>query len=91
MVGVNEVDPELEEEVSEECSKYGAVLRVIVHVVPDGTAVRIFVHFDSQESALGACQFLNNRYFGGRQVLARLYPAEEFQMRQLDLTATQDQ
>lgn len=88
MVGVNEVDPYLEEEVAEECSRYGQVLRVLVHVLGEATAsatVRIFVHFDSREAAVGAVQGLNNRFFGGRQIVARLYPDEEFQMRKLNL------
>ncbi|KAL7062920.1 hypothetical protein AAHC03_0137 [Spirometra sp. Aus1] len=83
MVDPSELDPELEEEVSEECSKFGTVLRVLVHA--NDTAVRIFVHFDSQDAAAAACASLNNRYFAGRLVVARLYPAEDFQMRNLDL------
>uniref|UniRef100_A0A0X3NXC9 Poly(U)-binding-splicing factor PUF60 n=2 Tax=Schistocephalus solidus TaxID=70667 RepID=A0A0X3NXC9_SCHSO len=83
MVDPSELDSELEEEVSEECSKFGTVLRVLVHATD--TAVRIFVHFDAQEAASAACASLNNRYFGGRLVMARLYPAEDFQMRNLDL------
>ncbi|VDD76710.1 unnamed protein product [Mesocestoides corti] len=85
MVSANEVDSYLEEEVAEECSNFGQVLRVLVHVYGDEGLVRIFVHFDSRDAAQSAVQGLNGRFFGGRQIVARLYPDEEFQMRKLDL------
>merc|ERR1712194_98898 len=52
MVGRGEVDPDLEGEISEECRKYGIVLKCVVHEIksqlaPEDEAVRIFVQFGS--------------------------------------------
>ena len=80
------VDSYLEEEVAEECHNFGEVLRVLIHVKDGSTApVRIFVHFDGHDAAVSAVQALNGRFFDGRRIAARLYPDEEFQMRNLDL------
>ncbi|KAL5111957.1 hypothetical protein TcWFU_004370 [Taenia crassiceps] len=82
---VEEVDADLEEEVAEECRNFGEVLRVLVHLMTESSTVRIFVNFDSHGAAVNAVQALNGRFFDGRQIAARLYPDEEFQMRKLDL------
>ena len=76
MVGRGEVDGMLSREVTEECSKYGRVAKVVVHEmkdVPDSQSVRIFVHFGSIKAAVTALQDLNGRFFGGRKVLATYY------------------
>ncbi len=56
MVGPGEVDQELEPEVKDECNtKYGDVIKVLIHELPDGEqeeAVRIFVEFKRIESAV---------------------------------------
>ncbi|VEL33051.1 unnamed protein product [Protopolystoma xenopodis] len=83
MASVEEVDPELEEEVQEECSNYGEVLRLLLHLTPQ-QEVRIFVHFDAIEAVKAACLALNGRFFGGRVVRARPYDNELFQLKQLD-------
>lgn len=85
MSAVEEVDADLEEEVAEECRNFGEVLRVFVHLMADSSTVRIFVNFDSHGAAVNAVRALNGRFFDGRQIVARLYPDEEFQMRKLDL------
>ncbi len=56
MVGPGEVDPDLEDEVANECSKYGQVQSVMIFEVttagyPDDQAVRIFVEFQRMEQA----------------------------------------
>ena len=57
MVGPGQVDPELEEEVAQECTtKYGAVQSVMIFEVttlgfPAEQAVRIFVEFERVEEA----------------------------------------
>ena len=54
MVGVEDVDDDLESEVTEECSKYGTVKRVIIyqekqsHEDDAEIIVKIFVVFSSQ-------------------------------------------
>ncbi|XP_055689354.1 splicing factor 45 [Lutzomyia longipalpis] len=87
MVGPGDVDSELEPEVKDECNtKYGDVVTVVIHEVPDTNpeeAVRIFVEFKRIESAIKAVVDLNGRFFGGRQVKAGFYDFEKFQNLQL--------
>jgi splicing factor 45 len=82
MVGPGEVDSELEADTREECSKYGAVRRVAIREVtsvPSEQAVRIFVHFDSQDSATKAKVDLDGRFFGGRTVVSSYYDEGHFE------------
>ncbi|XP_065223433.1 splicing factor 45 isoform X2 [Planococcus citri] len=87
MVGPGEVDQELEPEVKDECNtKYGDVVKVLIHELPNGEqeeAVRIFVEFKRIESAIKAVVDLNGRFFGGRQVKAGFYNQEKFASFQL--------
>ena len=64
MVGPGEVDPDLEDEVANECSKYGQVQSVMIFEVttagyPDDQAVRIFVEFERMEQATKVICVLN--------------------------------
>lgn len=58
MVDAEEVDEELETEVTEECSRFGEVVRVIIYQEKQGeeddaeVVVKIFVEF-SQSSGMG--------------------------------------
>lgn len=57
MVGPGEVDPDLEDEVANECSKYGQVQSVMIFEVttpgyPEEEAVRILVEFERMEQAV---------------------------------------
>ncbi|RZF48542.1 hypothetical protein LSTR_LSTR011157 [Laodelphax striatellus] len=87
MVGPGEVDSELEPEVKDECNtKYGDVIKVIIHELPEAPsdeAVRIFVEFKRIESAIKAVVDLNGRFFGGRQVKAGFYSWEKLNNLQL--------
>ncbi|XP_055637856.1 splicing factor 45 [Toxorhynchites rutilus septentrionalis] len=82
MVGPGDVDDDLEPEVKDECNtKYGEVVTVVIHEVPNVVpeeAVRIFVEFKRMESAIKAVVDLNGRFFGGRQVRAGFYSQERF-------------
>lgn len=81
MVGVEDVDDSLQEEIQDECSKYGVVERVIIYkekqsdnVDDDSdTIVKIFVEFIQMLEAERARDALNGRFFGGRLVKAELY------------------
>lgn len=83
MVRVEEVDADLQDEVTEECNNYGQVLRVLIHMTPTQD-VRIFVQFDRSDDAKLACRALNQRYFAGRVVHAKLYDEEQFQLHELN-------
>lgn len=88
MVGPDEIDDELKEEVKIECSKYGKVYDVRIHVSNNITKpsdrVRIFVVFESPSMAQVAVPALNNRWFGGNQVFCSLYSAERYYSSLLD-------
>ncbi|XP_004343397.1 hypothetical protein CAOG_07523 [Capsaspora owczarzaki ATCC 30864] len=82
MIDADEIDSMLEQEVGGECSNFGTVERVVVHVTSKND-VAIFVQFAQLEEADAAVLALNNRWFGGRQVRAQLYDEGQFQSRQL--------
>ncbi|KAK6635686.1 hypothetical protein RUM44_000940 [Polyplax serrata] len=79
MVEPQEVDETLQEEIQDECSKYGAVERVIIYNEKQSDnddsdiIVKIFVEFARTNEAESARDALNGRYFGGRLVKCSLY------------------
>lgn len=82
MVGPDDVDDLLKEEIQDECTKFGVVERVIIYNEKqtdnedDDTAdviVKIFVEFSLPSETEKAKDALNGRYFGGRLVRAELY------------------
>lgn len=82
MVGPEDVDDLLKEEIQDECSKFGVVERVIIYNEKqtdneeDDSAdviVKIFVEFSLPSETEKAKDALNGRYFGGRLVRAELY------------------
>jgi splicing factor 45 len=50
----------------------------VVHEDEGANTVKIFVHFETQESAVQAYRDLNGRYFAGRQVEATFYDESRF-------------
>ena len=78
MVSPEEVDDDLQGEVTEECGKYGKVERVVIYQEqqssrPGDAVVKIFVLFSATAEAQAALSALHNRWFGGRQVKAAFY------------------
>jgi len=79
MVGSEEVDEQLQEEIEEECSKYGDVENVIIYQErqsEDDDAeilVKIFVEFGHPSHAKKGRDSLHGRFFGGRTVVAQVY------------------
>ncbi|KAB5579550.1 hypothetical protein PHYPO_G00196300 [Pangasianodon hypophthalmus] len=84
MVGPEDIDDDLEGEVTEECGKFGAVNRVIIYQERQGEEddaeiiVKIFVEFSDSGEMNKAIQALNNRWFAGRKVMAEVYDQERF-------------
>lgn len=87
MVGPGEVDEMLAEECKQECSKYGPVNTCVIFEVseacPVEEAVRTFVFFERQESAVKAFRDMNGRFFGGRQITANFFDEGKFSKREL--------
>ncbi|KAG5447325.1 Poly(U)-binding-splicing factor puf60 [Clonorchis sinensis] len=86
MVGPDDCDDELENEVKEECCNYGSVDRVIIYQELDENGeliIKIFVVFQDSESVDRAIASLNGRYFAGRQVVAEPYDLEKFEANDL--------
>ncbi|XP_051990772.1 poly(U)-binding-splicing factor PUF60a isoform X3 [Xyrauchen texanus] len=85
MVGPEDIDDDLEGEVTEECGKFGAVNRVIIYQEKQGeeedaeVIVKIFVEFSAVFEMNKAIHALNNRWFGGRKVIAEVYDQERFE------------
>lgn len=82
MVGPEDVDEMLQEEIQDECSKFGLVERVIIYNEKQtdnendenaDVIVKIFVEFSLSEETEKAKDALNGRYFGGRLVRAEMY------------------
>ncbi|XP_004530482.2 poly(U)-binding-splicing factor half pint isoform X2 [Ceratitis capitata] len=87
MVGPEDVDETLQEEIQEECTKFGTVSRVIIfnekqtENEDDEEAeiiVKIFVEFSSAVEAIRGRDALHGRFFGGRRVVAELYDQSLF-------------
>ncbi|TMW47116.1 hypothetical protein DOY81_007804, partial [Sarcophaga bullata] len=87
MVGPEDVDETLQEEIQEECTKFGSVSRVIIfnekqtENEDDDEAeiiVKIFVEFSTAIEAARGKDALHGRFFGGRRVIAELYDQSLF-------------
>jgi len=84
MVTVEDVDEDLETEVTEECSKFGEVLRVIIYQEKQGededadTIVKVFVEFNQPEEAEKAQSVFNGRWFGGNCIIGEIYDEDKF-------------
>jgi RNA recognition motif-containing protein len=77
MIDAAAVDATLNEDVEEECSNFGRVVRVHVYVSPSNN-VRVFVQFEDRAAAVAALKALHGRLFAGRRVVGSLYPEAAF-------------
>ena len=79
MVTSEEVDETLQEEIEEECNRYGKVENVIIYQERQSeeadaeVQVKIFVEFSQHEEVKQAQSALDGRFFGGRTVSAIVY------------------
>ena len=83
MIAPGEVDEDLEDEVAEECEKFGQVVKVMIFEVTDAgfpsqEAVRIFVEFTQTEASVKCAADMNGRYFNGRTVAVSYYSEYTF-------------
>eukprot|EP01006_Ploeotia_vitrea_P061010 TRINITY_DN77051_c0_g1_i1.p1 TRINITY_DN77051_c0_g1~~TRINITY_DN77051_c0_g1_i1.p1 ORF type:complete len:548 (-),score=79.77 TRINITY_DN77051_c0_g1_i1:94-1512(-) len=95
-VGPGEVDDDLQNEVQEECGKFGPVVESMMFAcaaggaVPSEEAVRIFVRFEQREVCLRAFVALHGRPFGKRLVCCNLYSSKRYEALDLKPNATLD-
>ena len=86
MVGIDDIDDDLEEEVTSECSRYGSVERVLIYQERQGVEedaeviVKIFVVFVTAAEAEETVKSLNGRWFGGNVIKAEIYDQVKFNL-----------
>lgn len=79
MVGPEDVDEELEVEITDECEKFGKVESVVIYQEAQSEEenaeiiVKIFVEFNNSKAVDKAVEALNGRFFAGRVVKAEIY------------------
>ncbi|CAF5224557.1 unnamed protein product [Rotaria magnacalcarata] len=90
MVGPEDVDDDLQQEITDECSKYGEVIKVVIYTEQQGDdddnaeqIVKIFVEFQTSKQAEKTIESLNGRYFAGRMIKAELYDQMAYQAEDL--------
>merc|ERR1712146_200630 len=87
LVGAGDVDSDLEEETTEEASTYGKVNKCTIKEIAgasDEEAVRIFLDYETIESAQKAFEVFNGRLFAGRTVKALYYDEALYKDGKLD-------
>jgi len=81
------LDQGLQSEISEECSKYGELERVVIFQEhddtkgdknDDNTTVKIFILYNNFTGSQMAVKALNGRYFAGKQIQAQYYDENQF-------------
>jgi RNA recognition motif-containing protein len=74
-----EVDDSLREDFEQECSKFGDIQRIVIDTDPDPKGqTRIFIQFNTIESAKNAQKALHERWFAGRQLSVSFYSLTSF-------------
>lgn len=79
MVGPEDVDEDLEIEITDECEKFGAVERVVIYQEAQSeeenaqVIVKILVEFLDPKAVDRGVEALNGRFFAGRVVKAEIY------------------
>ncbi|KAK6758995.1 hypothetical protein RB195_016301 [Necator americanus] len=78
MVNPEDIDEYLEEEIKDECSKYGEVQEVVIANDQNAGLVKIFVRFADPKQVDTARAALDKRFFGGHTVSAEIYDQAMF-------------
>lgn len=69
-------DPDLKDEIAEECSRHGPLEKEGVEIKVENGIVMITVTYVSEDHAKAAFMALNGRFFAGRKVKASLKPKQ---------------
>eukprot|EP01080_Neovahlkampfia_damariscottae_P001795 gene1795-937_t len=80
MVEPEAIDNELQEEIKDECSKFGKVEQLIIYQqeVNSEIDVKVFVLFNTVEGATKAQSKLHNRFFDAKRVHCEFYDEKAF-------------
>lgn len=83
MVGPEDVDKTLEDELMAECNKFGSVDKLTIYQEKQSeregdVIVKIFILFQTLTAAEAAAQVMEGRFFGGRQIQAEYFDEEKF-------------
>ncbi|KAJ1921089.1 hypothetical protein H4219_000947 [Mycoemilia scoparia] len=79
-----ELDSELITDISDECSKYGSIVKVVGHISKphemesEYDVVKIFIKYETGEDVEKAITSLNKRWFGGKQIQAKSYDEDKY-------------
>ncbi|CDW78893.1 dna-damage-repair toleration protein drt111 [Stylonychia lemnae] len=84
LVGIEEVDEDLREEVKFECEKYGEVLTCLVHSVPSEQLVKVFVEYRFQVEADNAYMDFKIREFNNKLIDVDFYGEDLLRQRQFN-------
>ncbi|KAL8441143.1 hypothetical protein Emag_007422 [Eimeria magna] len=85
LVGPDEVDDQLKEEIFEQCRKYGQVREVRIHIVENTKEVRVFTLFRLPEEATRALRILPHRKFNKKPVQCELYDYDAYCKHRLNM------
>jgi len=77
MVEPQDVDEDLETEITSEVAKYGLIEKVVIFQ-EKASVVKIFILFQTSTDSTKAMNMLNGRFFGGRKIQALYYDETAF-------------
>ncbi|KAG5526829.1 hypothetical protein RHGRI_032933 [Rhododendron griersonianum] len=69
-------DLDIEEDVRDECSKFGALKHIYVD---KNTAGFVYLHFEKTQSAIGAQRSLHGRWFAGKMITATFMVPQNYE------------
>ncbi|KAI1724926.1 g-patch domain-containing protein [Ditylenchus destructor] len=83
-MSVDKVESDEPQSITETLKNSSKIVLLKVPNVPDEESVRIFLEFTNVAQAIKALIDLNDRYFGGRQIIASFYSLNAYNDRRLD-------
>jgi len=82
MLTPEDLDEDLEGEITSEVSKYGVVQRLVIFHEDEGlpsATVKVFILFATEQDATVAQEKLHGRWFGGSQIIAEFWDERRFE------------
>lgn len=69
---------ELQEDVLEECSRFGMIVKSQIHLDRHEETVKFFIQYEKSGSVEEAIEVMDKRWFGGRMISAEAYDQTKF-------------